>query len=117
MMDVDPETSRRNNISKTRDAISQLEDAQHASAQDLKYASSTIQADLDRFQRMKVADTREMTIAMAKIHREWCRQNLEVWLEAKKEIDKIEPHPNRPPPETSDSSSDGGQLRETNGMH
>ncbi|KAG8925260.1 Sorting nexin, cytoplasm-to-vacuole targeting pathway/endosomal sorting [Tulasnella sp. 419] len=74
MVDVDPEAARRSNISKTRDTISQLEDALHASAQDLKYASSTIQADLDRFQRQKVADLREMTIDMARIHREWCKQ-------------------------------------------
>ncbi|KAG6335803.1 hypothetical protein ID866_3281 [Astraeus odoratus] len=62
MMDVDPETARRNGISKTRENISQLEDALHLAAQDLKYSSSTIQADLDRFQRQKVADLREMTI-------------------------------------------------------
>ncbi|KIY70778.1 hypothetical protein CYLTODRAFT_391518 [Cylindrobasidium torrendii FP15055 ss-10] len=94
MMDVDPETARRNNISKTRENISQLEDALHLSAQDLKYASSTIQADLDRFQRQKVADLREMTIAMAKSHRDWCKKNLEAWEEAKKDIDAIPEHPN-----------------------
>ena len=52
----------------------QLEDALHLSAQDLKYASSTIQADLDRFQRQKVADLREMAISMARTHREWCKK-------------------------------------------
>jgi sorting nexin-41/42 len=94
MMDVDPETARRNSITKTRETISQvclnsrfllsayntnhefiqLEDALHLSAQDLKYSSSTIQADLDRFQRQKVADIREMVIAMAKSHRDWCQK-------------------------------------------
>lgn len=52
----------------------QLEDAQHLAAQDLKYASSTIQADLDRFQRQKVADLREMAITMARAHRDWCKK-------------------------------------------
>jgi len=90
MMDVDPEATRRANIAKTRDNISQvslqcgpwishteipqLEDSLQASAQDLKYASTTIQADLDRFQRQKVADLRQMAIQLAKVHREWCRQ-------------------------------------------
>lgn len=97
MMDVDPETARRNNISKTRETISQLEDALHLSAQDLKYSSSTIQADLDRFQRQKVADLREMTISMARSHRDWCRKNLAAWEEAKAEIVKIPDHPNRIP--------------------
>ena len=104
----------------------QLEDALHASAQDLKYASSTIQADLDRFQRQKVADIREMSISMARIHRDWCKKvrrcfileyryflspnpqlkNLEAWIEAKKEIEKIEPHPNQPPPDFLKSRND-----------
>lgn len=102
MMDVDPETARRNGITKTRENISQLEDALHLSAQDLKYSSSTIQADLDRFQRQKVADLREMAISMAKSHRDWCKKNLDAWEEAKREIEKIPEHPNRAPiPEQS----------------
>lgn len=51
-----------------------MEDALHLSTQDLKYSSSTIQADLDRFQRQKVADLREMAINMARSHREWCKK-------------------------------------------
>ena len=95
MMDVDPETARRNSITKTRETISQvrncvicqnhhvltegcarrqLEDALHLSAQDLKYSSSTIQADLDRFQWQKVADLRAMAISMARSHRDWCQK-------------------------------------------
>ncbi|KZT43072.1 PX-domain-containing protein [Sistotremastrum suecicum HHB10207 ss-3] len=97
MMDVDPETARRNSITKTRETLSQLEDALQASAQDLKYASSTIQADLDRFQRQKVADLREMAISMARSHRDWCKKNLEAWEEVKRETSKIEDHPNRLP--------------------
>ncbi|KAE9393451.1 hypothetical protein BT96DRAFT_967182 [Gymnopus androsaceus JB14] len=107
MMDVDPETARRNGISKTKETISQLEDALHLAAQDLKYSSSTIQADLDRFQRQKVADIREMAISMAKSHRDWCKKNLEAWEEAKKEIDMIPDHPNKlplPPPQPSSST-------------
>jgi hypothetical protein len=107
MMDSDPESARRSGISKTRDTISQLEDALHLSAQDLKYASSTIQADLDRFQRQKVADLREMSISMARSHRDWCKKNLEAWEEAKKEIAKIPEHPNRIPSERAGSSAAG----------
>ncbi|KAH7335345.1 hypothetical protein B0J17DRAFT_669755 [Rhizoctonia solani] len=102
IMDVDPEAARRNGISRTRDGISQLEDALFAATQDLKYASSTIQADLDRFQRQKVADIRDMCIAMAIAHRDWAKNNLQAWEEAKKEVAKIEPHPNQPPAGKSD---------------
>ncbi|KAI0716042.1 hypothetical protein C8T65DRAFT_642639 [Cerioporus squamosus] len=109
MMDVDPETARRNTITKTRETISQLEDALHLSAQDLKYSSSTIQADLDRFQRQKVADLREMAISMARSHRDWCKQNLEAWEEAKVEIAKIPDHPNRAPEETTNGAAVHGR--------
>lgn len=51
-----------------------LEDALHLAAQDLKYSSSTIQADLDRFQRQKVADLREMGITFAAAHKDWCKR-------------------------------------------
>ncbi|CDZ97305.1 Membrane coat complex Retromer, subunit VPS5/SNX1, Sorting nexins, and related PX domain-containing proteins [Phaffia rhodozyma] len=101
MIDVDPEATRRNNISKTKDTISQLEDALHLTAQDLKYASRTIQADLDRFQRQKVADIKGMSISLARAHRDWCKQNLEAWKEAKAAVDAIEPHPARAPPSGS----------------
>lgn len=97
MMDVDPETARRNSITKTRESISTLEDALHLAAQDLKYSSSTIQADLDRFQRQKVADLRAMGITFATAHRDWCKKNLEAWEEAKREIAKIPDHPNKSP--------------------
>lgn len=104
MMDVDPESARRNSITKTRETISQLEDALHLAAQDLKYSSSTIQADLDRFQRQKVADLREMAISMARSHRDWCKKNLEAWEEAKKEIEKIPDHPNQIPVSSQESA-------------
>jgi len=94
MMDVDPETARRNNITKTRETIAQLEDGLQLCAQDLKYASIAIQTDLDRFQRQKVADIRDMTIALAMAHRDWCKKNLEAWEEVQKELKEIELHPN-----------------------
>ncbi|KAF7964993.1 hypothetical protein HWV62_1166 [Athelia sp. TMB] len=97
MMDVDPETARRNGITKTRETIASLDEGLQLSVQDLKYANTTIQGDLDRFQRQKVADLREMAISMARSHRDWCKKNLEAWEEAKKEIDKIPNHPNHIP--------------------
>ncbi|CCM00377.1 uncharacterized protein FIBRA_02407 [Fibroporia radiculosa] len=92
MMDVDPETARRNSISKTRETISQLEDALRLSAQDLKYSSSTIQADLDRFQRQK---------------------NLAAWEEAKAEIAKIPDHPNQVPHDGTNGKAPGNRRDST----
>lgn len=97
-------------------------------AQDLKYSSSTIQADLDRFQRQKVADLREMAINMARSHRDWCKkvgsynfercdlsviflQNLEAWQAAKKEIEKIPEHPNSTPASQHAQAASPSNLR------
>ncbi|KAL0580602.1 Sorting nexin, cytoplasm-to-vacuole targeting pathway/endosomal sorting [Marasmius crinis-equi] len=113
MMDVDPETARRNGISKTREQISQLEDALHLVQQDLRYSSTTIQADLDRFQRQKVADIREMAISMARSHRDWCKKNLEAWEEAKKEIENIPEHPNKLPAPPQDSGPSNARRDST----
>ncbi|OWT41151.1 sorting nexin-41 [Cryptococcus neoformans Bt1] len=96
MIDMDPEATRRANIARTRDNISQLEDSYQAAAQDLKYASMTLQADLDRFQRQKVADLREMAINLSQVHRDWCKQNLEAWKAAQAAVREIDLHPNRP---------------------
>lgn len=74
VIDVDPESSRRSNITKTRELISQLELGVKATQTDLRYASQTIQADLDRFQRQKVTDLREMTLGLAGFHLDWCKK-------------------------------------------
>jgi len=93
MVDNDPESTRRNNIGKTRDTINQLEGSIQSITQDLRYANQMIQADLDRFQRQKVGDFREMGLNFSKFHIDWCKSNLELWKEAKKAIEEIDDSP------------------------
>ncbi|KAK0523619.1 Sorting nexin, cytoplasm-to-vacuole targeting pathway/endosomal sorting [Tilletia horrida] len=90
MMDTNPAGTRLGNIAKLRDTVILLEEAVELLAADLEYATQTIQADLDRFQRQKVVDFKQMMIAFAKAHRELCRQNLESWQAAKAEIARID---------------------------
>lgn len=73
VLDVDPESTRRREISRLREDIASLDEALQLTAQDLKYATSHIQADLDRFQRMKIKDLKEMMLNSARMHREFCR--------------------------------------------
>ncbi|GAA6049115.1 hypothetical protein JCM3770_003893 [Rhodotorula araucariae] len=89
LVDSDPEATRRSTIGKTREQINQLDDAIKALTNDLRFASSTIQGDLDRFQRQKVGDLREMCLDFARFHREWATKNLAMWEEAKSAIDAI----------------------------
>ncbi|KAK4698643.1 sorting nexin-41/42, partial [Phenoliferia sp. Uapishka_3] len=90
IVDADPEMSRRNSIGKTREAINDLDEALKALTQDLRHASQTIQSDLDRFQRQKVTDIKEMCLDFARFHREWAAKNLALWEEAKEAIEEGE---------------------------
>ncbi|CAO1633007.1 unnamed protein product [Parajaminaea phylloscopi] len=112
MLDVDPESTRRREISRLREEILSLDEAVKLTASDLKHATQAIQADLDRFQRDKVRDFKEWMLNSARMHREFCKVNLANWTEAKEEIDRIDasssgPHrqpqswPSRTIPESS----------------
>lgn len=93
VMDVDRDASRRSNISKLREEISMLEEGVALTANDLHYATTAIQADLDRFQRQKVSDLKDMMLEFAKMHREFAQANLDNWKDAKGQIEKVEkPH-------------------------
>ncbi|GAA5894234.1 hypothetical protein JCM6882_007608 [Rhodosporidiobolus microsporus] len=89
LVDSDPEATRRNSIGKTREQINQLDGAIKALTADLRFASSTIQGDLDRFQRQKVGDIREMCLDFSRFHKKWAEKNLSMWEEAKAAIDAI----------------------------
>jgi sorting nexin-41/42 len=64
VVDVDPERTRRDTISKTRESIEQLEQAQVASAQDVKDASASVLKDLKRFQREKEDDLKRYMVRL-----------------------------------------------------
>ena len=53
---------------------SQLEEGLKVLTTDLRWASQTIQSDLDRFQRQKVGDLRDMCLDFARFHKEWANQ-------------------------------------------
>ena len=64
VVDVDPERTRRDLIGKTRESIGQLEQAQQASEQDVRNASSGIMKDLKRFQAEKEDDLRRYMVSL-----------------------------------------------------
>ncbi|KAG1466308.1 hypothetical protein G6F46_008170 [Rhizopus delemar] len=90
IIDVDPEATRRNQIGMSKDAIHVLEEALNITNKDLNSVSTELQADLDRFQREKIHDMRDMMIAYAKIHIRYCQKNLKSWQEARAEVEKVE---------------------------
>lgn len=90
VLDVDPESTRRREISRLKEEIASLDEALQLTSQDLSYATNKIQADLDRFQRMKIRDFRQILLRCATMHRDFCRVNQRNWEEAKVEIEKVE---------------------------
>ncbi|KAI8641547.1 hypothetical protein BD408DRAFT_433209 [Parasitella parasitica] len=86
MMDADPGQTRRNQISKLREAIDLLDQARINSRQDLKDMSVQIQQDLDRLQLQKETELRQMLIAFAKIHLVYCEQNAASWKDIKNQV-------------------------------
>ncbi|KAJ1563282.1 Sorting nexin, cytoplasm-to-vacuole targeting pathway/endosomal sorting, partial [Cladochytrium tenue] len=63
LMDNDPEATRRAGITRTRDRIQGLEGERERSLTELGAANEAIQRDLDRFQRDKVHDLRNLLLA------------------------------------------------------
>ncbi|TAQ88252.1 hypothetical protein B7494_g3420 [Chlorociboria aeruginascens] len=90
VVDVDPERTRRDLIGKTRESISQLEQAQAASEQDVRNASAGVLKDLKRFQAEKEDDLKRYMLAYARSQIEWAKKNKETWEEAKAEVSKID---------------------------
>ena len=68
VVDVDPERTRRDTITKTRESIAQLEQAQVASAQDVKDASASVLRDLKRFQREKEDDLKRYMVSFFSVY-------------------------------------------------
>lgn len=54
--------------------LKQLQQALEITRKDLAGASLDLQAELDRFQHEKIKDLRNMLIAYAKVHIQYCKQ-------------------------------------------
>ena len=72
VMDMDPDKTRQSTISRLREEVMLLGEGVQLGEKDVKYVTDTIQASLDRFQRLKVADLRQMVLDCAHLHRDLC---------------------------------------------
>ena len=89
LIDNDPEATRRNTISKTKDLIIQLEEAREKTREELLQGKASIQRELDRFQRQKIEDVRSMMTSYALAHKEYHAKSIQAWKEVKASIDRI----------------------------
>lgn len=88
LIDNDPETSRRNKISRTKDRIVTLRDQIKRASSELEQVNKDVQTDLDRFQRDKISDLRNMFMAFAIAQRDYHQKSLAAWKEAQTEVIK-----------------------------
>ncbi|KAI6821731.1 putative autophagy protein Atg20 [Hortaea werneckii] len=88
--DQDPERARRDALGKTKESLSQLEQALEVAQHDVRDASSGVLTDLKRFQAQKEEDLRAYMMNFAKCHIEWSKRSLDEWEKAKGEIHKID---------------------------
>lgn len=64
-VDVDPERTRRDQIGKTRESLTQLEQALEVSEKDVKDATQGVLKDLKRFQKEKEDDLQRYMVSDA----------------------------------------------------
>ncbi|KAI9292374.1 PX-domain-containing protein [Neoconidiobolus thromboides FSU 785] len=82
LIDVDPEASRRNSISKNKEQILVLEEQINKNTMELAELDNNLQNDLNRFQYQKMVDFHTVMLDLANIHVNWCKDNLDAWQEA-----------------------------------
>ncbi|WFC99403.1 hypothetical protein MYAM1_002147 [Malassezia yamatoensis] len=113
MMDVDPDKTRQTSISKLREEVMLLAEGIQLAEPDLKQSNETIQASLDRFQRLKVADLHQMLIDMAQLQRNLCEKNLSAWKRARQELSRTpsEAFGDMPNAHLDDETSNGHSKR------
>lgn len=88
LIDNDPESSRRRNISKTKDRITTIEEQKEALNSELIAATDLIKQELENFQRQKIRDSRNAFLSFAIGQRDYHQKALAAWKEARGIIDK-----------------------------
>jgi hypothetical protein len=86
IIDNDPETTRKTQIAKIRESISELEKSRDDSLADLTKFSSFLQQDLERFQKQRSADIDILILRHAKLQRKLLKKKLSAFEETLKEI-------------------------------
>ncbi|KAJ3059237.1 Sorting nexin, cytoplasm-to-vacuole targeting pathway/endosomal sorting [Podochytrium sp. JEL0797] len=80
--DANPETTRRATILRTKEKIRSLESERASHLAKLASANESIQTDLDRFQKDKIYDLRNMLLVLAVANRDHAGRCLNAWREA-----------------------------------
>ncbi|ODV92969.1 hypothetical protein CANCADRAFT_95560 [Tortispora caseinolytica NRRL Y-17796] len=89
IIDHDPEATRRNTIGKTREQISQLQEAVVVAKEDSEKTKELVKEGLMDSHKTKLNDLRAIMIAFAKCQLEWSKANASLWREVQEQAEKI----------------------------
>lgn len=90
LIDNNPDLTRRNQISKTKESIQDLEAAREQTRLRLLDFNTKVQEDLDRFQRRKMKDLKDAIIGFCQVQKEFCKRGVEAWKETRDVIKRID---------------------------
>ncbi|PVU92406.1 hypothetical protein BB559_003734 [Furculomyces boomerangus] len=79
IVDADPEVSRKLEISKISEGISEMEGTMEMLVDDLTLIDESVQENLNRFQRSKVYDLRTLLTSLARAQIEYNTKCLDAW--------------------------------------
>lgn len=88
-MDQDPNSTRRYNLAKTKESITNLTEHMESVNEDLEKSNQSIVNDLDRFHQERILDFQRMIRSFGKVNLEYSQQNLKLWQSLKLEFEKI----------------------------
>ncbi|KAI8801070.1 hypothetical protein BJ742DRAFT_685434 [Cladochytrium replicatum] len=101
LIDNDPETTRRVAISRNKDRITTLVEQRTGTLRDLNALNVELQEDLDRFQREKIRDLRNLLVGYAVSWRDFHRRESMMWRETGAEVERVK---------VEDTNSFAGQV-------
>lgn len=86
IIDVDPQATRRSNITRMHEGIQHNQEALAVAEVDAKVAAAEVQNEISRYEETRKEDIRQFVRAFVRCHIEWAQKNLESWVEAKQAI-------------------------------
>ncbi|GMM52520.1 Atg20 protein [Starmerella bacillaris] len=87
LMDSDPQTTRRNVITRTQELLERYEEVLKVAENDADIANEEVRSEIIRYQNSRQSDVKQLVKAFVRCHKEWAEKNLESWVEAKQAIE------------------------------
>lgn len=89
IMDQNPELTRKQRITQLQERIGVLEKCQKIMLQDIAYIADELSKNAEKFRKDELKSMFQILLNYNRIFILWAKRNVEVWEEAKEEIDRL----------------------------